>query len=112
MLTIKFLTTLIPEEMYEEVRKKSIYNMQDAASALQWHLYEGLCENYHQNIEILNILPVGSFPQYYKDAFIRKKKINTGVNIGFCNITKSSFEMVTRPNKYESIGIKIYATGY
>ena len=86
MLTIKFLTTLIPKEMYEEIHKKSMYNMQDAANALQWHLYEGLCENYHQNIEILNVLPIGSFPQYYKDAFIRKKKINTGVNIGFCNI--------------------------
>lgn len=86
MLTIKFLTTLIPEEMYEEVSKKSKYNMQDAANTLQWHLYEGLCKNYHQNIEILNVLPIGSFPQYYKDAFIKKEKFNLGINIGFCNI--------------------------
>ena len=53
------------------------------------------------------------FPNTCNSVFI-KDGIDPEIkrNIGFCNITKSSFEMVTRPNKYESIGIKIYATGY
>lgn len=91
MRTIKFLTTLIPEDMYNQVSMKSTYNMQDAANALQWHLHEGLCKNYQQDIEILNVLPVGSFPQYYSDAFIKKETFrsetgNNNENIGFCNV--------------------------
>ena len=33
-------------------------------------------------------------------------------NVSFSNITKSSFDIIVRPNQYNSIGIKIYATGY
>ena len=91
MKKIVFLTMLIPEIMYNKVNKKSKYNMQDAANALQWHLHEGLCQNYQQDIEMLNVLPVGSFPQYYDDAFIQEQQFasNTGnnnVNVGFCNV--------------------------
>ena len=91
MKKIVFLTMLIPEIMYNQVNKKSKYNMQDAANALQWHLHEGLCQNYQQDIEILNVLPVGSFPQYYEDAFIQEQSFvsntgNSNVNVGFCNV--------------------------
>jgi len=87
----KFLTTLIPPELYEEVMAKSRHNMQDAANALQWHLHEGLCENYKQDIELLNVLPIGSFPQYYAEAFVKQERFSTStgqnnINIGFCNI--------------------------
>ena len=91
MKTIKFLTTLIPDNLYTQVKNKSHYNMSDAANALQWHIHEGLCKNYQQDVEILNILPVGSFPQYYEDAFVKtgtfaSENGNKNVNIGFCNI--------------------------
>lgn len=91
MQTIRFLTSLIPDHMYSQVSEKSTYNMQDASNALQWHIHEGLCENYQQDIEILNVLPVGSFPQYYSDAFIKEEIFssrtgNNNVNIAFCNV--------------------------
>lgn len=91
MQTIRFLTTLIPDNMYSQVSEKSTYNMQDASNALQWHIHEGLCANYQQDIEILNVLPVGSFPQYYSDAFIKEEIFssrtgNNNVNIAFCNV--------------------------
>lgn len=86
-----FLTTLIPTELSEEIKNNSSYNMQEAANALEWNLYEGLCENYKQEIRFFNILPIGSFPQYYKKAFIKEQSFSTknnnrNVNIGFCNI--------------------------
>lgn len=91
MQTIRFLTSLIPENMYSQVSQKSTYNMQDASNVLQWHIHEGLCENYQQDIEILNVLPVGSFPQYYSDAFVKEEIFssrtgNSNVNIAFCNV--------------------------
>lgn len=86
-----FLTMLIPEQMAEEVANRSTRNMQDAANALQWHLYEGFCANFQEPITLFNVLPVGSFPQYYSKPFIKKTvfddEANQGhVNIGFCNV--------------------------
>ncbi len=86
-----FLATLIPLCMSGEVKRKSRHNMQDAANVLQWHIYEGLCANLKETIEIFNILPLGSYPQYYQDAFVRKSAFSASgydehCNIGFCNI--------------------------
>ena len=86
-----FLTTLVPKQMEDNVAKCSRHNMQDAANALQWHIYEGFCANFNEEIKLLNVLPIGSFPQYYSKPFIRKSvfddDINKGhVNIGFCNV--------------------------
>ena len=85
-----FLGRLIPPEMEQEVKNLSVKNMQDATNALQWHLYEGLCENIQSEICILNVLPIGSFPQYYKKMFVKTKTFTTtncneNKNIGFCN---------------------------
>ena len=88
---IAFLTKLIPHELEEEVRKKSIRSMQDAANALQWHLYNGLTSNTETPIHIFNVLPIDSYPQNYKDAFIKNSMFSAGrisdhENLGFCNI--------------------------
>ncbi len=86
-----FLSTLIPNTMQKEVTRFSSNNMQDAANALQWHIYNGLCKNLNDKIELINILPVGSYPQYYKKAFIKEEIFQTdysenNLNVGFCNI--------------------------
>lgn len=86
-----FLSTLIPYGMEEKIAALSQNNMQDAANALQWHLYNGLCKNLNTEIMLLNILPVGSYPQYYKEPFVKQSLFSTpyypqNVNIGFCNI--------------------------
>jgi len=39
-----FLSFLIPHQMEKTVEALSIGNMQDAANALQWHIYNGLCK--------------------------------------------------------------------
>lgn len=86
-----FLSTLIPDDLQKEVAKLSSNNMQDAANALQWHIYNGLCKNLNEKVELINILPIGSYPQYYKKAFIKESIFKTSysennLNVGFCNI--------------------------
>lgn len=88
---VAFLTKLIPEQLREEVDRLSKNNLQEAASALEWNLYHGLCSNLNQPIRIFNILPLGSFPRYYKRLFVRKSSFSTpccadNKNIGFCNL--------------------------
>lgn len=89
-MQVAFLSRLIPPNMYEEVKVCSRRNMQDAANALQWHIYEGLSSNLKEQIKLFNVLPIGSFPQYYNKAFIVRNEFsiegNINVNIGFCNV--------------------------
>ena len=81
------LSTLIPPEMEEDFLKNSSHTMQDAANVLQWHLYEGFCSNIGEDIPLFNVMPAGSFPQYYRRPLIFQSKFGkNGVNIGFCNI--------------------------
>ena len=86
-----FLSHMIPEDMRESVYNNSRNSMQDAADALQWHIYNGLCENLECAIKIFNFLPIHSYPQFYRKAFIKRsvfcsKYNDRNENIGFCNI--------------------------
>jgi len=86
-----FLTALIPKQMEDEIKRRSTNYMSEAASALQWHIYEGLSENIPEQIKILNTIPIGSFPQYYSKPFIKTSMFTDGngrehLNIGFCNV--------------------------
>ena len=82
-----FLTMLVPKDMQESVAKRSKYNMQDAANALQWHIYEGFCANFDEEIRLFNVLPIGSFPQYYSMPFVKGSTFDSKhTNIGFCNV--------------------------
>ena len=40
MVNVVFLARMIPDSMKEEVAQKSSHNMQDAADALEKHIYE------------------------------------------------------------------------
>ena len=101
-----FLTGLIPKQMEDEVKRRSTNYMSEAASALQWHIYEGLSENIPEKITLLNTLPVGSFPQYYSKPFIKTGTFTDGngwkhQNIGFCNVR--FIRNYNRPNKVYAV---------
>lgn len=88
---ILFLSHLIPKEYDEESELYSKRNMQDAANVLQWHLINGLSYHLHKNMDVINLMLIGSYPQYYKKAFIQESLFdcqtqNMGINIGFCNL--------------------------
>lgn len=87
---VLFLSHLIPRELDDEVSKNSKNNMQEAANALQWHLVEGFSYNLSGRFDIVNFMPIASFPQYYKKMWIKgtsfKTSAESAYNIGFCNI--------------------------
>lgn len=88
---IVFLTSLIPDCLSDEVKLKMKKGMPEAANVLQWHFIEGLCNNFHSNINLINVLPISSYPNYYDDLLINKKSFCTeyspdNVNVGFINL--------------------------
>ena len=81
------LSTLIPIEAESDFKNNSKANMQDAANALQWNLYEGFSKNLGHELPLFNVLPAGSFPQYYKKMLVKRMPFNKhSINLGFCNI--------------------------
>ncbi len=81
------LTTLIPNELEQTFKKNSKGSMQDAASVLQKNLLEGFNRVLGYEMPVFNILPAGSFPQYYKRMFVKSAVLGShGKNLGFCNI--------------------------
>lgn len=86
-----FLSLMIPKELTSEVKHNSSNNMADAANALEHNLMNGFAENLSIPPKIINVLPIGSYPQYYSKSFIKKSEFklcnrDNHENIGFCNI--------------------------
>ena len=86
-----FLSLMIPKELESEVKHNSSNNMADAANALEHNLMNGFAENLSIPPKIINVLPIGSYPQYYSESFIKASyfqlcNCNSHENVGFCNI--------------------------
>ncbi len=81
------VSVLIPKEYEEKFRRFTKNTMQDAANALQWNIYRGLCSNLGEEIPLFNLLPCDSYPQYYKYPFIPSFPFDKkGQNLSFCNV--------------------------
>ena len=81
------VSMLIPKEYEATFNKDGRKTMQDAANALQWNIYRGLCENLGEKMPVFNLLPCGSYPQYCKKIFVPEFDFDeNGKNLGFCNI--------------------------
>lgn len=86
-----FLSLMVPQELADEVKQNSSNNMADAANALEHNLMEGFTANLPTPPKVINALPIGSYPQYYKKAFIKRSIFHLcgrtdHENTGFCNI--------------------------
>lgn len=87
-----FFGGLYPKEIENEVYRKSISGIQNAANHLQWSLLQGFDHNLSKPIKIFNMMYIGSYPKNYHDAVIKSFRFShTGkskdYNIGFINIT-------------------------
>lgn len=86
-----FLGSLLPKEIEAEVIEKSHNQMVTAANALQWNLISGLEENLAHPVDLVNLLPVYSFPRYYSDWILPTRSFShtpgaEDVDVGYINI--------------------------
>lgn len=89
-MAILFIGGIFPSEKKEEILKKSLGNIQNAANNFQLEIIKGL-EYWNKGpIDILNAIFVGSWPKFYKDKKIEGYKFkhvenSNDFNIGFYN---------------------------
>lgn len=86
-----FLSLMIPQDLAENVRANAVNQMAEAANVLEHNLMRGFTKNLSIAPKVMNILPIGSYPQYYKKPFIGKSKFrmcgrDDNENLAFCNI--------------------------
>jgi len=66
-----FLGTLFPTEREKEIMALSKTGVPNAVNTFQWNLISGI----NNSLEtIVNVLPVGSYPKYYKKCFLKDQK--------------------------------------
>lgn len=69
-----YLGLLFDKEKESEYLEKSSIGLQNAINIFQFNLIDGMVQN-GADIDIINVLPVGSFPKY-KDIFLYGKEWN------------------------------------
>ena len=87
-MNVLLLSKIIPDEVKDEVRAKSKNTMQDAAISLQQRMIDGFLKN-GVNLQIINKMPIFSYPKFYADAIVREKRFGEdgeNVNLGFINV--------------------------
>ncbi len=89
-MELLFMSNLFPKETKAEIQAKMQFNMYDAADVLQWNLVNGLEDN-GAAVSLINLLPVDSWPRYYRDPFVKRylfshKAGAEDVNVGYCNV--------------------------
>jgi hypothetical protein len=74
-MKILFLGSLFNKNDESEIlRKSKINRISNAGNIFQWNLIEGLDKNLEYPVDIINNLPVGTYPKYYEDIRLKTKK--------------------------------------
>ncbi|OHT44640.1 glycosyltransferase [Flavobacterium tructae] len=102
-MKIIFVGGLFPKELRNEIESKSVGVIQYAADALQWAIVDGL-DNYVDNLNIVNLASVGSYPSRYKDLKMKSlsfshKSGSKDLNVGYINLTVYKFYSIYRNTK-------------
>ena len=91
-MDVLFLGRLFSRKNEEQIRSKARVDMQDAANVLQWNLIDGFVAGGCEDVGVVSYLPIDSWPNHYKDAFVKGEVHEIDENItfhqtGFCNVT-------------------------
>lgn len=74
-MKILFLGSLFEKKAEDEIlRKSKINRISNAGNILQWNIIEGLDSNLKNPVDILNCMPIGTYPKYYEDIRFKTKK--------------------------------------
>lgn len=90
-MNILFLGLLYYPGEEKEVMHNSTIGLQGAANTFQWNIIHGIEENFKSKIDICSTIPIGTFPQKYKQLLIRNRvyktsKVTNATQIGFINL--------------------------
>jgi len=72
-MNILFLGCLFNKSDEAELLNKSKIGLSNAVNTYQWNLIKGLDDNLERRVTVFNIIPVGTFPKYFRRLFLKSK---------------------------------------
>lgn len=100
-----FLGCLFKEEDEKKILELSNSGVSNAVNTFQWNLLNGL--NNRTSIDIINILPVGTYPKHYKSIFLKTKKWMWKENKDNLEIGAINIPFLKQYLRYKKIKIEI-----
>ena len=73
-MKVLFLGCLFNQKEEKYLMQKSKIGLQGATNTYQWNIIKGLDKIFDKPVDILNVLPVGTFPKYFNDLILKTKK--------------------------------------
>ena len=73
-MKVLFLGCLFNQKEEKYLMQKSKIGLQGATNTYQWNIIKGLDKTLERPVDILNVLPVGTFPKYFNDLMLKTKK--------------------------------------
>lgn len=90
MKKILFMGSLYPREQENEIKENSISMSSNAPNVFQWNLISGLLQIIEQPLQVINVLPVGTWRSTYRKVYLKDRDwCCSGVNgheIGCINL--------------------------
>lgn len=106
-MKILFLGCLFQQSEEKEILQKSKIGLQNQINAFQWALINGLEHELKNNIDIVNVLPVGTYPKYYSRIFLKTKKWKHQKNANDLEIGSINLPIIKQITRIISCRIKI-----
>lgn len=94
-MRIIFESQLYPNELEKEFVSNSKVTLDFAANNFSKAIIEGIQEN-GQDVRIVNLPNLGSFPSLYKKLWVKGMEIPGGISVGYCNITYLKRKFIKR----------------
>ena len=73
-MKILFLGCLFDEKEENDLLKESKIGLPGAVNTYQWNLIKGLDKVLKTPVDIVNVLPVGTYPKYFKNLILKTKR--------------------------------------
>lgn len=105
-MKILFIGLLYDRTEEKYYLKKSKVGLQNATNTFQWNFINGIESNRECSLTIYNVLPVGTYPQAYRDIILPTRKwthnnISKNIEVGSVNIP--ILKQITRTINYYKI---------
>ena len=69
-----FMGVLFPWEREDEILRLSNGGLSNAANTFQWNVIEGLKQNLNDGVHVINAIPVGVWPNQYRQLVLKDRK--------------------------------------
>ncbi len=114
-----FLSCYVPQERIEQTSAQMKVQTSNAVNRFQWSLLEGFLANGINNLNILNALPVGSWPRHHRQLYLKRHESTTPtgtysevptINIPILKQLSRYFVAMSYLRKHKDKEILIYST--